>query len=345
LKILPLPENNYTRSQVIASWLELTALSEDDGAALRGDALESMRDSSLFPDTSEDQGKESDSSDPNSSAGVLAQAWTVLRSRERALGPSWPFLLSEESLTRRPNRQQLEQVSAYASMLLIEAASLKWYARLAIQPGDDIRVWFEEIAVVCMRKLSNGLTMRFGAPFPAGWPRTFAERVKFLANCFELDVREPEIEKFASSEQQDDSLDIVSRLCINDEFEGVPYMLVQCATGANWSTHKPAQPNIPLWDKYISWNGPRLKTLAIPFSLREKGELADASVRHLDALILDRQRLSGSSPDDHIDGELRIKLTAWCRNSFQKFTNLPDSRVESAKPVAGRRRKTASTTR
>ena len=319
--MLPLPESNYTRSQVIASWLELAALADDDGAAFRGDALESMRDSQLFADGGD--GKEGDSSDPHSAAGHLAQAWAVLRSRERDLGSTWPFSLSDDALTRRAGRTRLDQVCAYAAMLLIEAASLKWYVRLAIGAGDPIRHWFEEIAVACMRQFSKGVTVRFGAPFPPSWPSTFRERVKHLASSFELDARESEIDRHASATQQDDSLDIVTRLRICDELEGVPYLLVQCATGANWSTHKPAEPNIELWNRYISWDGPRLKALAIPFSLREKGELADASVRHLGALVLDRQRLAGALPDDLIEDVLRQNLTQWCRAKFDTFRNSP----------------------
>lgn len=336
--MLPLPESDYTRSQVIASWLELTALADDDGAAFRGDALESLRDSQLFADSFSDDRKESDSSDPNSAAGHLSRAWTVLRSREREIGPAWPFNLSDDSLTRREGRTRLEQVSAYVAMILIEAASLKWYSRLAISPGDPIRHWFEEIAAVCVRRFSNGMTVRFGAPFAATWPTTFRERVKHLAGLFELDARESEIDKLASVQQQDDSLDIVTRLRMSDELEGVPYVLVQCATGANWSGDKPAQPTLQLWERYISWNGPRLKALAIPFCLREKGELTSASVRHLDALVLDRQRLAGALPDDLIDADLRENLTEWCRSKFATFRKSPTTQATPAKRTSRRKR-------
>lgn len=333
--MLPLPESDYTRPQVIASWLELSGLADDDGAAFRGDALESMRDSQLFADSpSADDGKETDSSDPHSAAGLLTQAWTILRARERGLGAGWPFTLSEDALTRRNGRTELTQVAAYAAMLLIEAGSLKWYARLAIPAGDPIRHWFEEIAVASMRYLASGMTVRFGAPFPAAWPDSFRERVKYLANMFELDARDSEIDRHSSPNQQDDSLDIVARLRVSDELEAVPYLLIQCATGANWSTHKAGQPTMTLWDKYISWNGPRLKALAVPFSLRDKGELADASVRHLDALVLDRQRLAGAVPDDLIDQDLRKNLTEWCKGKFGTFLK----QSTSARPVRVKRK-------
>ncbi len=183
----------------------------------------------------------------------------------------------------------------------------------------------------------------FRGPFPKGWPRSFRERVKYLANMFELEARDSEIARHSSTSQQDDSLDIVCRVRVSDELEAVPYLLVQCATGANWSTQKHSQPTMQLWDKYISWNGPRLKALAVPFSLRDKGELTDASVRHLDALVLDRQRLAGSVPDDLIDDELRQDLTDWCSKKFSTFSmSTPVSRAHVKRKTQRKRAKVSA---
>jgi hypothetical protein len=99
----------------------------------------------------------------------------------------------------------------------------------------------------------------------------------------------------------------------------LPYILTQCATGATWHSDKPAQPNIALWDRYIAWDGPRIKALAIPFTLREKGELEDASVRHLSAMVFDRIRLSGAFPDKDMDPGLRAKLSKWCKGKFEEI--------------------------
>lgn len=176
--MLPLPENNYTDTQVLASWIELIALADDDGAAFRGALLESMRDSQIDPESSSTLGKDGDSSDPNSAPGKLAEAWAVLRSRQRLLGTAWPFELDQNGLTRRNGRKQLANVAAYTAMLIIEAASLKWYSNAAIQAGDPIRHWFEEIAVAALRRITNGDATRFGAPFSPEWPDSFVDRVR-----------------------------------------------------------------------------------------------------------------------------------------------------------------------
>jgi hypothetical protein len=332
--MLPLPENDYSRAQVLASWIELSALGEDDGAAYRGYALEAMRDSQLYPERT--SGKEADSSDPNSPSGMLAETWRVLRSRERMLRDAWPFELSEDAVKRRSKRKRLADVAAYSAMLLIEAASLKWYSRIAITSGDPIRHWFERIVVAALSRFSNGRTMRFGAPFPAGWPSSFVGRVQHLASAFDLSSRKEEIEKLSSPAQQDDSLDVVARLRICDELGGVPYVLVQCATGANWSSDKPSEPRLPVWEKYISWDGPRLKALALPFTLRERGELEKASIRHFNALVLDRIRIAGALPDENIDVDLRKKLSDWCSARFASIRDATPATVP--KRTVSRRR-------
>jgi hypothetical protein len=180
-----------------------------------------------------------------------------------------------------------------------------------------VRTWFELIVEASVSRLLGGVTSRFGAPFPSGWPSSFPERVKHLAGLFDVDARESDLKKHAKPQQQDDSLDVIGRWKLTDEQEGCPYLLFQCATGQNWRTAKPGQPSMDLWGKYISWDGPQYKALAIPFTLRKRGELSDASVRHQWAFVFDRLRISFGQPDEEISPELRQDLSSWCRSQFE----------------------------
>ena len=300
---------------MLASWAELSALADDDGAVMHGHILESLRDSQLFADTSGSP-DDRDSTNPSSSAAILSETWSILERRRHLLGDSWPLLLSESTLTRRADRRTLDRVAAYAAILLIEAASSRWYPSLSIAAGDKIRTWFEFIVAASVSRLLGGVTSRFGAPFPSDWPATFPERVKHLAAIFEIEARDADIQKYASPDQQDDSLDVLGRWKLTDEEEGCPYFLFQCATGENWKTHKPGQPSMDLWRAYISWNGPSYKALAIPFTLRERGELADVSIRHQSAFVFDRLRIAYGKPDDGIDEAIRVSLVEWCKTKF-----------------------------
>jgi hypothetical protein len=327
--MLPLPEKNWSKPHVLASWLELCALARDYGAAYRGSALEMLRDSQLFADASSVRGSARDSTSPDSAAGTLEQAWRVLRSRERSLGAAWPLRLTADSLLRRQDRATLSRVAAYTTMLLIEACSLRWYDGLAIQPGDEVRELFEHIAVAAIRRYTDGQISRFGAPFSSDWPPTFPARVKHLASMFGVRANDEDIQKLSGPKQQDDSLDIVARLKFIDEASGLPYLLVQCATGEKWASDKPGQPTMTLWERYITWDGPRLKALAIPFALRDVGELENASVRHFNAVVFDRIRLAGALPDNFIEPALRKRLARWCAAKFAVFRRKKQARRRS----------------
>ena len=80
-----------------------------------------------------------------------------------------------------------------------------------------------------------------------------------------------------------------------------------------------------LWRKYIAWNGPTYKALAIPFTLRGKGELERASVVHGNAVVFDRLRISAGAPDREIDEALRKNLVKWCLAKFAKLIVPPKS--------------------
>jgi hypothetical protein len=71
-----------------------------------------------------------------------------------------------------------------------------------------------------------------------------------------------------------------------------------------------------LWGQYVSWDGPQYKVLAIPFTLRERGQLSNASIRHGFAFVFDRLRIAFGTPDDQLDQSYRDELTAWCTSKF-----------------------------
>jgi hypothetical protein len=313
--VLQLPNNNWSKPEMLASWAELNALADDGRIVLRGEMLGALRDSGLFADVSS-HGEAPDSSTPDSSAAVFADTWRILERRAHLLGDAWPLVLTKDTLARRSGREKLESVAAYAGMLLIEAASSKWYPGLTIESGDKIRELFEHIVVASVSKMLGGLTCRFGAPFPTDWPTNFVDRVKRLCEVFEVEARESELGKFPSPNQLDDSLDVLGRWKLLDEAEGTPFLLFQCATGENWLTDKAGQPSMTLWGQYVSWNGPQYKALAIPFTLRERGQLSNASIRHGFAFVFDRLRIAFGMPDDRLEQSHKDELTAWCKSKF-----------------------------
>ena len=308
--MLRLPDSDWAQTEVLATWVELCALVEDDGFAPRGHVFDTLKDSNLFEDGA------ADSTTETSASAKTAEIWWVLRRRERLMGESWPYVLAEESLTRRDGCQKFEQVASYATMLLIEAAAKGWFRALTIEKNDKVRTLFEGIVAASLGRLCGGQASRFGAPFPSEWPKGFPRRVEHLAGIFGLSSKDEEVAKLTSPKQQDGSLDIVARWKIGDEEAASAYLLVQCATARRWQSEKLGEPKMSTWRELVRWNGPTYKVLAVPFSVRGKDELYRASADHEWAIILDRFRIACGEPDKLIDGELRAELVAWCRGKF-----------------------------
>jgi len=315
--MLQLPHNEWRRVEVLASWVELSALSYDNAFVARGEVLDTFNDSTLFDNPKRDV--ESDSSVAGTAAAMAADVWQILARRERLVGVAWPFTLDGDSLTRKDTHCTLGSTVAYTTMLLMEAAAKGWYKRLSLPKADRVRTHFEFIVAASLSRSCKGRTTRFGAPFPAGWPRGFSKRAKHLADYFGLTVEEGKLQTLAVAQQQDASLDGVARLPFGDEEAGIPYLLVQCATSKNWLTNKLGQPMVALWRQFVSWDGPILKVVAVPFVLREQHELYRASLYHEYAIILDRLRISSTAPDLSISDELKTTLVDWCTRMFQRI--------------------------
>lgn len=318
--MLQLPDNEWRRVEVLASWIELSALSDDNAFVARGEVLDRFHDSALF-DTPKRE-IESDSSVAGTAAAMAADVWQTLGRRGRLVGAAWPFNLDGDTLTRKETHRTLESTVAHTTMLLMEAAVKGWYKRVSLPKADRVRTHFEFIVAASLSRLCRGRTTRFGAPFPPGWPRGFARRAKHLADYFGLPVQEGKLQMLTVAQQQDASLDGVARLPFGDEEAGIPYLLVQCATSKNWLTNKLGQPMVALWREFVSWDGPVLKVVAVPFVLREQHELYKASLYHEYAIILDRLRISSAAPDLSISDELKTTLADWCTSMFGRIAVL-----------------------
>lgn len=330
--MLQLPHNEWRRVEVLASWVELSALSYDDAFVARGEVLNTLNDSALFDKSA--RVAQRDSSVAGTAAEMASEVWRTLARREHLVGVAWPFKLDGDTLTRKDTTRTLEGAAAYATLLLMEAAAKGWYKRISLPKADRVRTHFEFIVAASLSRSCRGRTTRFGAPFPAGWPRGFANRAKQLADYFGLSAHEEKLKVLAGPQQQDASLDGVTRIPVGDEEAGIPYLLVQCATSKNWLTNKLGEPMIALWREFISWDGPIVKVIAVPFVLREKHELYKASVYHEYAIILDRLRISAGAPDVSISGDVKTELVRWCTRMFQRLPAL------QAEP--GRRRRKAA---
>lgn len=164
--MLLLPEADPTDPTTLAGWVELSVLAVDDGQMSVGNAAEELRDSNLLGDILEGEEDYIDGEQERLAEQTIADVWSILEERQRLLGPSSPFILERRLIRRRERRKKLEDVVAYLTMLLLEAAGQGWYAAIKLTNSDEVRTHFEVIAAASLKGLGNTQVERLGAPFP-----------------------------------------------------------------------------------------------------------------------------------------------------------------------------------
>jgi hypothetical protein len=192
---------------------------------------------------------------------------------------------------------------------------------LQIDAGDEIRTKFEHITAACLRGFGGIQVEHLGAPYPGQDIKGFRNRVEKLAESFALKVNEEELRRFSHPHEKDRGLDLVARVWRNDPSGGMPYLFVQCATGRRWIHDKAAEPPLDAWNKFATWDGPSLKTIAVPYTVSRPRGLGDAWLRTSNSIIFDRIRLSKGNPDDFLDAKTKENLSGWCRKQILKFEN------------------------
>jgi hypothetical protein len=314
--MLPLPESDATEPTTLAAWLELSLLAVEDSQVSFGAVAEELRDSNLLHVDE----KSDDLHERQTAAEELAtNVWSVLEERQRLLGPSSPFIIQRRVIRRRESRKRLEDVAAYVTMLLIEAAGKGWYPKIELKKSDEMRTDFEIVAAAALFGLGNTQVERLGVPYPGMAIKRFRRRVKALVAKFALAANEQELKRFTHPREKDRGLDLVVRIWNDDASGGMPYLLVQCATGIKWVHDKAAEPPMTAWKKFATWDGPALKSIAVPFTVSRPKGLGDAWLRTNNSLILDRLRLSRGNPDRYLDPKSRVKLTKWCNDQFARL--------------------------
>lgn len=315
--MLPLPESDPTDPETLAGWAELSVLSVEDGQISFGQVAEELRDSNLLKDALPEEADELHGEPERPAEQLAADVWSVLEERNRLLGAGSPFVVGRRLLTRRDGRKKLEDVVGYLTMLLIEAGGRGWYRSLELGGHDAVRTRFESIAAASFQGLGRSRVERLGAPFPGSDIKGFCNRVKELVGNFDLDANESELKRFTHPHEKDRGLDLVVRWWNHDPSGGMPYLLVQCATGKTWVREKAAEPPMIAWRKFATWDGPTLKAIAVPYCVQRPRGLADAWLRTEGAIIMDRLRLSCGNPDAQLDDDLRTELTKWCKGQLK----------------------------
>jgi hypothetical protein len=324
--MLDLPSSALDEVQVLADWVELTALTATPGVLSQSDLADVLIDAGLKGDSpspkfidQEDAAWAEESFETRDTAVRFAQeVWRELHFRQQAIRGGYPFRVDGDVFRRRA--VDWTRVPAF-SMLLLSDIGRRYTsasASVEIKPDSKTGRLFEKIVEASLKGLVRGQVVRFGWPRDAGWPTAINDRIKHLADRLELET-ENLVGKTHPNEK-DRGLDIVAQVRFGDGAAGSVTLLTQCAVGSHWKG-KIGEPSLKHWQDIYKWNTQLLRTIAVPWRLSGDFD-AIRTHRLFDAIVLDRPRLSAGNPDRFLDAAARKDILKWCERSLDRIPQL-----------------------
>jgi hypothetical protein len=313
--MLDLPDVNAHPFVQVADWLELEVLTGESGTVALATLADLVRETGLVGDV------HSDPTDPeldpfgpgvemaaDDAAMQFAEGvFSEIEARATRVGAAYPFVRVAELVQRTVEIWQL--VPCVTALVVI--GNLSRYApdAQATLSGIGHEQIFEKVVQACMRALHRGACVRFGVPREPDWPAGIDERVRRLAA--ELEVDAENLQNKTRPNDGDRTLDVASRVAYGTDGPGTIVLLTQCATGKHW-TKKRAEPIFAKLEDLLVWNAVLVRAVAVPWWFHRPREYERQFREFGKAVILDRPRLLGGFPDQHIDGEAAEVVRDWC---------------------------------
>lgn len=321
--MLPLPDVSVDDSEIetFADWLELSALVS--GVVSKAAVWDALGEELAVGGSVEDLGGKADLYKADyllARRDILQQftddLWRSLQLRQRVLGSGFPLRIDPESVFRRGG--SWSDHLGYTALLI---ADLGWYypgVKGLVGSVSEFSHILEKLAEASIKTRLRGVAYRFGAsPYEPGQPTGIVARVRHLGTIFKLQYVEENTVLRAG--EKDRGLDVICRLSFGDDGPGTLFLLVQCATGKNW-TKKKGEPSTEDWRPLFQWDSTLVRAVAIPRRLKNPSAEYARFWRHFDgAVILDRMRLCGDNFEPSIDAAMRNRILSWCRNRLKEI--------------------------
>lgn len=308
----------------LADWVEASVL-VSDGSVSKAEVMEELRASGLvgfpgesFGEDADEFGTGADESPDDSLERVADDVLAECRQRQTQLGDGYPFAVSTDLLSIRPEAEP----DSYAFLLVSDLGHHFSELKDSLTPDTHSGMLMEKVVEAATRGIF-GRSQRFGWPREQEWPTGIKARVKRLAK--ELEVPVDSLKRKVVPADNDRTLDVVAIMSVNDTHEASLIVLIQCAAGQNWKS-KLGDPSVSAWDNLLQWQSPIIRAVALPWRLG--GRRSDWTYGRIysmsnHAMVLDRPRLLAGRPDLHLDARARPALKEWWTSAI---TRIPDAR-------------------
>ncbi len=315
-----LPRLDVDDFELMADWVELCVICGESETVSRELVEDTFKDAGLFATEIGDipAGDYSltdamDFSSDDELETLSEPIWRILRRRQNRR--TFPYSIHRHTIRR--TIEDWSQAPAFTMLLLADIS------RQYVSPLKEVSLTadgvsgrlFEKIVEASVFKLLPGSCARFGWKPDKDWPRSFDDRLAYLADQLGLKLENLDGKTFPTD--KDRGLDVLARLEFGNGQHACPYFFVQCAVGKNWKS-KTGEPMPESWQSLMQWCGPFVRIVAIPWRLTSRWDYKRA-YSHFGAAILDRPRLNHGIPDIRLDESTRVEITKWCKRQLARI--------------------------
>jgi hypothetical protein len=330
--MLPLPERGLRRSvkkhnsdwSILLDWVQGSALFGRQPVS-KTNVVDALCDGAIYVPREAEDPADDEASTATTKQELVYQAadiiWAQIEARHRWLGPCSPFLISASALEAPIDWRQ---APAYSFCLIL--ALVHHYHSLSLDPPAaadgaaaagfvDQGELFELLSAASLE--AHGWEVK-----RIGWAPdrtvTFADAVSDVAEFMhETDrINDKLIELY--KEKKEMGLDLVCCRRFCDLRPGIPYFLIQCASGADWPD-KTHTPDLELWREVIPFAAAPRRGFAIPFGFGDETDFYKGAKR-THGVLLDRYRIMsvGKAEAEWVPSGLREKLLQWLEPRIDK---------------------------
>lgn len=248
-------------SELIADWLELNTLSQDDNA-IGFDKLRSLASEIL-----------------DLPPQRIDVAFNILKRRSEILQDSYPFDIKSVGMVRRQNWRELP----YTYLLRI-SSGIDHPFSLSLDENADRIESFEHLVVHALQNLLgvNSKAVRFGFP-SEDRPAEFPKAIEWLSDRMGIKAGQA----YRPPRRKDGGVDVVAWRPFRDRRNGFPVYLVQVTCERNYS-HKVFDIDLRLWSGWLNLDTDPVSVLAVPTTISVGEEWNEISTK---VVVLERIRI------------------------------------------------------
>jgi hypothetical protein len=290
----PAVKRHRIEIDVFADWIEASVLFEDIAVSIT-DVVCVLLEEELY----EDQDFARD---------MVQSAW--LEIEQRGKRSSGHYGVTIEGNWARASVENTTKIAHRFLLTLSLATYYDWWHNTFGPNYTTQGKLFESLTEMALKALTPGWSI-----FSTGWKGDISDS-DFLAIADQVAIclnTDPVIKhKWDLERAKDLTLDLLVYWPFSDSRQGVPYIMIQCASGRNWDD-KLKDPDIDQWRKLLNPDCLPLRGVSIPFCLPDN-RFRKASAKTA-GLLLDRCRIlfAARQEIDWMNEMLKDEINVWMK--------------------------------